>query len=176
MVGPPRAIEIKSRAEKNKDELTGQPLWLVLCVEFILRGSMLLLLAVALESLAGDLLYEQYRLDIFFAALIASGVCHSSFYYLAFGVLKKDSRSSARTYRLGRNFAYAVIPAFLAAGITLIWQDFNQKSLFEGELVEMTFFITWGVFLVAGLVEAMIASRRPTGLGEKLHDELQGDR
>ncbi|TNG00659.1 MAG: hypothetical protein EP297_03450 [Gammaproteobacteria bacterium] len=169
LVGPPRAIELKAYADRKQDELAGKPLYIVMLVEFILRGGLILLLAVTIESLLGDQQYELYRLDIFLGALIVSGACHSCAYYLAFGVLRKKRRSN-RVYRFGRNFSYAVIPAFFSAGIVLAWQNFNQKIPFEGGLVEKAFIITWAVFLLAGLIEATIAKRQPTGLGDKLHD------
>jgi hypothetical protein len=170
LIGPPRAIELKTYADRNQDELAGKPLYIVMLVEFILRGGLILLLAVVIESLLGDQRYELYRLDIFLGALILSGTCHSFFYYLAFDVLRKERQFSTRVYRLGRNFSYAVIPAFLSAAIVLAWQNYNQKIPFEGGLVEKAFIITWAVFLLAGLIEAMLAKRQPTGLGDKLRD------
>ncbi len=49
--------------------------------------------------------------------------------------------------------------------MTLAWQNYNQDVLFEGDLIEKVFIITWAVFLLAGLLEAIIAKRQPTGLG-----------
>jgi len=165
LIGPSRGIELKSHSEKKQDELDGQPLSVVILVEFILRGCLILLLAASIESLLGDQRYELYQLDMFLGALIVSGACHSFFYYLAFDVLKKKKHAN-RIYRLGRNFSYAVIPAFLSVGIILAWQNLNQKILFEGDLIQKAFIITWALFLLAGLIEAMIAKRQPTGLGE----------
>lgn len=164
LIGPSRAIELKRQAEKKKDELYGKPLSVVIFVEFILRGCLILLLFATIESLLGDQQYELYRLDMFLGALIISGACHSFFYYLAFDVFKKKKQSH-RIYRFGRNFSYAAIPAFFSVGMTLAWQNYNQDVLFEGDLIEKVFIITWAVFLLAGLLEAIIAKRQPTGLG-----------
>jgi hypothetical protein len=130
-----------------------------------------LVFGAALESLLGEDLFETYHLDIFLGALIVAGLVHSGFYFLAFGVMSRVSVAH-RVYRVGRNLTYAVIPPFVAAVIAMIWQDMHQRPLLEGELVEVVFFWTWGLFAVLGLVESMVVSRCPLGLGSQLKQKF----
>jgi hypothetical protein len=166
LVGPPRAAEIKIAADKNKDELAGKPFWVVLVVEFIFRSGLFLGLAVMLQSFIGDRNYELYQVDLFLGALIVAGLVHSGFYFLAFRRYQSAS-GCERIYRLGRNFAYAMIPGFIAAGLVLLWQDLNMVELYSQNLVPKVFLATTAVFLLAGLLEGLLARRKPMGLSDK---------
>ncbi len=173
LVGPPRAFEILERANRSRGELMGKPLWVVMIAEFTLRAGLFLLVAVAIESLLEDELFERYQIDLFLGVLIISGVVHSLSYYLVFRLSRRNMAGTPIFfYRFGRNIAYAVIPAFVAAGIALVWQDLNQKELFSGELIQSVFTGTWGLFLLLGMLETLLVRRIPTGLGEVLRHKL----
>ena len=172
LIGPPRAIEILDKANNQQGELAGQSLWQVIVIEFVVRSGLFLIVAVLVEALVGDLAFEIYKMDLFFAALILAGVVYSLFYFIAFGLNPEKIGKRCRLYRIGRNFSYAVVPAFPAAGLALFWQQINQQTLFSGNLVSQVFLLTWGIFILAGLIEALIVFRQPMGLDEKLQEKL----
>jgi hypothetical protein len=166
LAGPPRAIEIRDNAERNGGELQGRPLWQVMVVEFVARMALFLLFAVMLESILSDLVHERYRVDLFLGVLIVIGAVHTVLYGLACRLFERERiRLAGFLYRLGRNGAYAIIPAFIGAGGALVWQDFNQRQLFAGDLVGVVMAILFSLFLLAGLIEALVARRVPSGLG-----------
>jgi hypothetical protein len=173
LVGPPRAVEISAQANAVGDELQGKPIWVVILIEFIFRSGIFLVIAASFESFLGDLLYEQYRLDLFLGSLILAGLIHTFSYYVSYCVLHFPGHSLSRVYRLGRNFAYAIVPAFFAAGLVLIWQDINEIELFSGDYFEQVFFGTWSFFVLMGLAEALLMKRIPTGLGQVLFKRLK---
>jgi len=172
LVGPPRAMQMLESANQEGGELAGQPLWKVAIVEYIIRGGLFLVAAVLIEETVGDVYFEMYKIDFFFAALIIAGGVHALFYLMAFGWQVAGGANRSRLYRFGRNFAYAVVPAFPAAGLALFWQQFNQQELFSGQLVNQVFLATWGVFILAGLIEALLVSRQPMGLDGTLQEKL----
>ena len=173
LVGPPRAVEISAQANSVGDELQGKPIWVVILIEFIFRSGVFLVIAASVESFLGDVLYEQYRLDLFLGSLILAGLIHTFSYYVSYCVLHSPGHSLSRVYRLGRNFAYAIVPAFIAAGFVLIWQDINGIELFSGDYFEKIFFGTWSIFVFLGLFEAFLMKRIPTGLGQILFKRLK---
>ena len=173
LVGPPRAIAIRENADRYNDELQGKPVRVVMLFEFILRAGIFLVIAASIESLLGDYLFERYQIDFFLLSLIIAGVIHTLTYYFGYCYLESQNPSVYRIYRLGRNFAYAIVPAFVAAGLVLIWQDFNHIELFSDDWVENTFIVTWALFILMGLLEALLMKRIPTGLGKILSSRLQ---
>jgi len=175
LVGPPRAVEISSHADDSGDELQGKPIWVVILAEFILRSGLFLIIAVSIETLLGDQLYEQYRLDLFLGSLIFAGLIHTFSYYASYCLIDSSEHSQSRIYRLGRNFSYAIVPAFMAAGLVVIWQDINDIELFSGQYLEQVFFATWSLFVLLGLFEALMMKRIPTGLGRILLKRLKRD-
>ena len=173
LIGPPRAVEISAQANDSGDELQGKPIWVVVLNEFILRSGIFLVLAASVESLLGDQLYELYRLDLFLGSLILAGIIHTFSYFVSYGVLSSPVRAFSLIYRLGRNFSYAIVPAFIAVGCVLVWQDINAIELFSGDYIEQVFFTTWSIFIVLGLLEALIMKRVPTGLDRVLFKRLK---
>ena len=133
---------------------------------------MFLVIASSIESFLGDHLYELYRLDLFLGSLIFAGVIHTFSYYASYCFINSPGHSLSRIYRLGRNFAYAILPAFVAAGLVLIWQDINGIELFSGDLIEKVFFGSWTILVLLGLIEALFMKRIPTGLGQVLFKRL----
>ena len=176
LVGPPRAIAIRENADRYNDELQGKPVRVVMLFEFMLRAGIFLVIAASIESLLGDYLFERYQIDFFLLSLIIAGVIHTLTYYFGYCYLESQNPSVYRIYRLGRNFAYAIVPAFVAAGLVLIWQDFNHIELFSDDWVENTFIVTWSLFILMGLMEALLMKRIPTGLGKILSSRLQQSR
>lgn len=173
LIGPPRAVEISSHANAIGDELQGKPIWVVILTEFIFRSGIFLVVAASIESFLGDQLYEQYRLDLFLGSLIFAGLIHTFAYYASYCLIKSSGHSLSRIYRLGRNFAYATVPAFLAAGLVVIWQDANDIELFSGDYLDQVFLGTWIIFVILGLFEALLMKRIPTGLGQILLKRLK---
>lgn len=173
LAGPPRAIEISINANRYGDDLQDKPIQSIFLFEFLLRSGVFLVIAASIESLLGDYLFERYQLDLFLMSLILAGGIHTLAYYVAYCLLDPHNRSVLRVYRLGRNFAYALIPAFVAAGLVLLWQEINYIELFSKQHVEKAFIATWCLFVLIGLVEALIMKRIPTGLGQSLSKRLQ---
>ncbi len=173
LVGPPRAVEISSYAEDSGDELQGKPIWVVILAEFIFRSGLFLIIAASIEFLLGDQLYEQYRLDLFMGSLIFAGLIHTYSYYASYYLIDSSRHRQSRIYRLGRNFAYAIVPAFMAAGLVVIWQDINDIELFSGDYLYQAFFATWSLFVFMGLFEALLMKRIPRGLGKILLKRLK---
>jgi hypothetical protein len=173
LVGPPRAVEISNYANDAGDELRGKPIWVVILTEFVFRSGIFLIFAASIESLLGDQRYEQYQLDLFLGSLIFAGLIHTFSYYASYCLTYSSGHSLSRVYRLGRNFAYAILPAFMAAVVVLTWQDINDIELFSGGYIERVFFVTWCSFVILGLFEALLMKRIPTGLGEILLKRLK---
>jgi hypothetical protein len=169
MVGPPRAVGIHSRAQANNGELAGKPLFLVVLIELMLRAGLLIVTAFAVTELVGREAYERYRGDMFLIGLVVSGCVHTLFYYVCFDLLHaRLGQSVTRLYRVGRNLAYAVVPAFFTSGVALAWQEMNQRHLFSGDLVTNTFLGTWVVMVLIGMIEALLVNRHPLGLDNVL--------
>ncbi len=173
LVGPPRAVEISANAKDSDDELHAKPIWMVILAEFILRSGIFLVIAASIEAVLGDYLYELYHLDLFLGSLILAGIIHTFSYYASYCFMGSKGHSMSRFYRLGRNFAYAIVPAFVAAGLVLVYQDINDLQYFDYQQVEIIFFITWAFFVFLGLFEALFMKRIPMGLGSVLLKRLK---
>jgi len=168
LIGPPRAVEIKSRANGKDHELQKQPLFIVLIAELGLRAGMFLVLASLVESVLGDQIFEDLKVDMVFLFFIIGGIIHSLFYYVAFGLMSSTSTFGKTLYRIGRNAAYSVVVAILAALGALFWQEVNDITLFKGDLVEHAFVLAYFGSLLVGFIEALFVKRCPVGLGSEL--------
>jgi len=156
LIGPPQALKIQQRANRFEDELVGHSLLFVLISETALRAGMFLLIAFFIEYLLGNELFELYRVDYVLFALIVSGGIHIFSYYLGQGLMSKMKYSSGMfIYRIGRNTAYAILPAICAAILALYSQYIGQIELFSRSLVEVVFSMTYLIFFLLGIQKAI---------------------
>lgn len=174
MVGPPRAFDIQASQNRPDSELYNKPISVILLVEFIARSGVFLILVTSLESLAGRYFFEIYNADMITGILILAGIVHAITFFLVFQCLQVSSSSLVRLYRLGRNFAYSILPALLVFFVLLHWQFINQVQQPDQSFVKTLFLFTWACFLFAGLLEAIIKQGIPVGLGKILRARLQG--
>lgn len=173
LITPPRAIDLTVTQRTQRGELARQPLFVVMLVELLIRIALILLVAVGLEWIAGDTVYETYRIDIMFSIIVILGACHSLFYFLLLGYLRKyiGLRLAMRVYRLIRNLCYALIPGFLVVVPLLLWKWKQDHLPFEDGLVFQVYFLTTLLMISVGVLEAMVMKRKPLGLDRHLQDE-----
>lgn len=173
LITPPRAIDLTVSQRTQKGELAKQPLFVVMMVELLIRIALILLVAVSLESIVGDTVYETYWIDIMFSIIVIMGTCHSLFYFLLLGYLREyiGMKLAMRIYRLMRNLCYAVIPGFLALLPLLLWKWKQNQLPFEDGLVLLVYFLTTLLMIAFGVVEAMLRKRKPLGLDVNLHED-----
>jgi|GEM_PF-1427332 len=162
LIGPPKALEIQIQANKTEGELSGRSLLVVLLSETALRASAFLLVGFSIEQLLGNESYEKYRIDYLFFWLIVAGAMHIVGYYLDKGIFTNtNQRLGILLYRIGRNFAYAIIPTIFAVLCALYYQFSQQLELFSGILVHIVFFVTYLIFILLGIQEAILSSLSP---------------
>lgn len=172
LITPPRAIDLTVSQRAQKGELARQSLFVVMLVELLIRISLILLVAVGLESIAGDTVYETYRVDLMFTIIVILGICHSLVYFLLLGYLRHHIglRLAMRIYRFMRNLCYAVIPGFLVVVPLLLWKWKQSHLPFEDDLVFHVYFFTTLLMIGVGVVEALVMKRKPLGLDMHLHE------
>lgn len=173
LITPPRAIDLTVSQRTQRGELARQPLFVVMLIELLIRIALILLVAVGLEALVGDTIYETYRVDMMFSVIVILGASHSLFYFLLLGYLRKTIglRLAMRFYRLMRNLCYALIPGFLAVIPLLLWKWKQGHLPFEDGLVFLVYFFTTLLMIGFGVVEALVMKRKPLGLDRHLHEE-----
>ncbi len=166
MLGPPHALRIHADAQEKGGELDGLPLWVVFGAEFFVRTGIFLVVSWGLQETLGHELFRRFQVFFLVAAVFASGLLHTTVYFYCFGVMWGvwSKARIGRVYRFGRNLAYSVIPAFPAAGAVLLWQEYNQINLFQGDWVEIAFFASWAAMALLGMAEALFAKRKPLGI------------
>ena len=170
MLGPPHAIRLHSEAQGTGDELDGAPLWLAVVAEFTLRAGIFLVVAWAFQSSVSSEDFRRFYGAALLVAVYAAGVVHTLIYTYCFGTMwRRQTRSNVmRAYRIMRNLVYSVIPALLAAGLVLKWQDYNQIALFYGDWVEMAFLAVWLTAALLGLLEALLVKNTPHGIDKAI--------
>jgi hypothetical protein len=173
LITPPRAIDLTVSQRTSSGELARQPLWVVMLIELLIRVALILLVAVGLESVFGDVAYETYRIDTLFIIIVMQGAFHSLFYYCLLGYLRDTIglRLAMRIYRLMRNLCYAVIPGFLAVVPLLIWNWKQDHLPFEDGLVFQLYSGATLLMIVLGVIEAMVMKRKPLGLDRHLYNK-----
>lgn len=169
LISPPRAIDLRTKERAQDGELSRQPLIVVLGIEFLLRGAVLLVLAVGAEQLVGDRFYETYHFDYLGILLIVIGAFHTLIYYLFLGLFQPQlGQVGFRVYRLLRNLAYAFLPGIVALLPVLLWQNLKGVEPFSGTLPSQVYLSVTALMILAGIIEAAITKRRPLGLDENL--------
>lgn len=170
MLGPPHAIRLHAEAQGTGDELDGVPLWLAVAAEFMLRAGIFLVVAWGFQSSVSSEDFRRFHGETLLVAVYVAGVVHTLIYTYCFGVMwRRRTRSKVlRTYRIMRNLVYSIIPALLAAGLVLKWQDYNQIALFYGNWVEWIFLGVWLVVAVLGLLEALLVNNTPHGIDKAI--------
>lgn len=167
LIGPSRMIEIQNQARVEKNELSGKSLFYILVSETAVRAGLFLLIAGFIEIFLGEQRFERYQLDLLFGLLILAGIIHVMAYYFGLILLAPEHCKSALVvYRLGRNLAYAILPAIFVTGIALLLQEQEQIKLFSGELINQSFLYSYVVFSVIGLLESIIKEGKPLCLGD----------
>lgn len=170
MLGPPHAIRLHAEAQGTGGELDGVPLWLAVAAEFMVRSGIFLVISWMFQVALSNEEFRRFQVFNLLIAVYVSGAVHTLIHLYCFG-LKWGRWPDARvhrTYRLGRNLVYSVIPAFPAAGLVLIWQEFNQIPLFQGQWVEWVFLGTWVSVAVLGLLQAFLVRRTPHGIARAM--------
>lgn len=163
----PRALEIKSKENRDKGELANQSLAVVVAIEGMLRSLFLLVWAVAVEYVIGDRWYELLNLDPQFGLIFTLGALHTAIYYLlASGTWPFGGSKGLRRYRYARNVIYAFLPGLAVCTILALLSGIRAVDVIpENEL--MGLYTGISVFMVlVGLCEAWFARRSPLGLGE----------
>jgi len=170
LISPPRSIDLTFNERARRGELSKQPLFIVMMIEFLIRSALLLILAVSIESLMTKMVYETYKLDVVFSAMVLLGAFHALSYYLLLGLLRASIGLdlSIRLYRLFRNLCYAAIPGLFTVMPLLVWKWKQQQIPFEDGLVFFVYLITTLVMAVLGIIEAMLMNRKPLGLDNHL--------
>lgn len=165
LLAPPEALSLHARAKGTRSELDGLPVWLVVLAEFIFRCATFSLLVFGLQELVGRETFHRLLLDYISVALVLAYAWHTLVYFLAFRVScgLVTTSSAQRLYRLGRNSAYSVPPAALAALMLMWWQDLRNIP-FTAAVLGHVVVGTGLIFLVAGVIEALLVKRTPTGL------------
>ena len=170
MLGPPHAIRLHAEARGTGGELDGVPLWLAVAAEFMVRSGIFLVISWMFQVALSNEEFRRFQVFNLLIAVYVSGAVHTLIHLYCFG-FKWGRWSNARVhmiYRLGRNLVYSVIPAFPAAGLVLIWQEFNQMPLFQGPWVEWVFLGTWVSVAVLGLLQAFLVNRTPHGIARAM--------
>lgn len=166
-VGPSRAATLLRHEKSTGGELANSSLFSAFFVEAILRCGLLLMIGASTEVWLGLEIYNHLRLDSVFSILLISGSLHSAAQY--FILVKLSGVKCANClYRLVRNLCYSVLPGLFVVSIFLGIQFLEGLELYPEKFLLTVYAITTGVFLVAGLVEGLLASRRPTGLDDNL--------
>jgi FlaA1/EpsC-like NDP-sugar epimerase len=170
MIGPPHAMRLHAEAQGTGDELDGAPLWLAVVAEFMVRSGIFLVASWILQVIVSNEDFRRFQVFNLLIAVYAAGAVHTLIHIYCFGLKHKKwtYASLLRIYRLGRNMVYSIVPALLAAGLVLLWQDYNQMELFEGDWVGLVFVGTWTVLLVLGLLEAFLFRRMPVGIADAI--------
>jgi len=161
LVGPPRAIPMKKKLEKKTTgELFGEPIWVVVIVELAMRGSIFILLAVSVELLLGNDMFETVYGDDILVGLMVCGVLHILAYYIGLVIITPKNKNLGMIfYRLGRNIVYSLLMGILSASCVLFYQYVNQIKSTKGDIgiiFENIFFI----FLVIGIIESLLKANK----------------
>lgn len=170
MLGPPHAIRLHAEAQGTGGELDGIPLWLAVVAEFMVRSGIFLVISWIFQVALSNEEFRRFQVFNLLIAVYVSGAVHTLIHMYCFGLMwgRWSNTRVQRTYRLGRNLVYSVIPAFPAAGLVLIWQEFNQMPLFHGQEVKWAFLGTWISVAVLGFLQALLVKRTPYGVARTI--------
>jgi hypothetical protein len=159
-IAPPRSLSIKHKADIANGELSGKSIFTVTSVEILIRISLFLLVASAMEYLLGETIYENLKFDWWFLALIICGAIHSVLYIVC-AHYSMNKRFIQRLYRFGRNTLYACLCAIASMLIINALEIFQLiPSMDDADKVKV-FWISNVIFFMAGTIEALIAKRLP---------------
>jgi len=165
LLAPPRAFQIKINERANGGELAKFPTFFIVAIELVVRVAVVLILAASVEAVMGNTLYETYRMDIFFVALVLVGAAHSAVFFLTFNnkQARQVSHAALFIYRFVRNSGYAVLMGFASIVPVLIWNWDHELAPFKGGSAITIYLLTAGIFFVLGVIEAKIMNRAPLG-------------
>lgn len=124
--------------------------------ELMIRTALMLLLAVMIESILGDTIYESYRLDHLFSAFVAIGVVNSCSFYLSHIFLRRgfNHRTVFLRHTSLRNTTYALLAGFFLASPVLIMNWKNNEAPFDNGLYFETYVVITIILIISGLVLA----------------------
>lgn len=166
LIGPSRAIEIKNKSAVAKGELADFPLFFVLVSETAVRAGLFLIIGRSIELLMSDSLFEMYHLDYFLGILMLAGCVHLIAYYVGLVVISPGNFNyGMKFYRLGRNLAYAVLPAIVTEIAVLLLQCYQQIELFSGTQAQFSFYFVYFLFVLIGVIEAFLMPGKAMNLG-----------
>jgi hypothetical protein len=170
MMGPPHAIRLHTEAQGSGEELDGVPLWVAVAAEFIVRSGIFLVASWVLQMAVSNEDFRRFQVFQLLIAVYGAGALHTLIHIYCFGLKYKTWPyiKLVRVYRLGRNLAYSIIPALFAAGLVLLWQEYNQIALFDGDWVTWVFGGTWTALAILGLLQAWLFKRMPLGIKEAI--------
>lgn len=162
-ISPPKSFYTFESHRAQGGELARYPLEWVLMLELALRAVTLLLLAVCIEYLVGNLWYSILVLDVVYFSLVFLGFLHMLGWYVLVYRINIKHRTRIRVYRLFRNTVYAAIPGLALIPVivasTRLW---SIPAWGDHESIFM-YSITFVVFWIAGLIEAFRSTRVPLG-------------
>ncbi len=161
LVGPPRAIKMKKNSDNNNSwELLGKPVWLVLIVELAIRVSMFIMLAVSIELLVGNEVFEVVYGDEILVGLMACGMLHVLAYYIGLIIITPKNKNFGMIfYRLGRNVAYSFFMGLLSVSCVLFYQYANEIKIIKSEIT-IIFENIFLVFILIGIIEAIFKANK----------------
>lgn len=168
LVSPPRALDQKRRETKFGGELARQPLIVIIALDLLIRITALAVIALGIENLLGDELYESYRLDLVFVAIVFLGGSHHLVYYLVFAVRHPVGRIRPRIYRLLRNLLYTPLPSIAAIIPVMAYEFFHGMEAYESLIFQSFAPYVLSATLFAGLTEAAIGNRKPAGVDAEI--------
>lgn len=156
LLGPSQAKNFQKQKNTTSNELSRQPLYIILLVETIIRISLFLILMVSIEELIGDTLFEQLRLDQIALLMGCFGLLHIFSYFVAVIILDVQTRLACLIYRLGRNITYALLPAIFSIGIALLIQYKQQIPLYSGNMIVEYFSIVFSLGILIGIIHSIL--------------------
>lgn len=164
LISPPKALDLKRREAHFGGELSRQPLFVIVGLDLLIRITALAVIALGLEWLLGDFLYESYKLDLIFVAIVLLGGSHHLIYYLVFAVRQPVGKIRPRIYRLLRNLLYTPLPSIAAILPVMVYEYFHGMEAYESLIFQSFAPYVLSTTFVAGLAEAAIGNRKPVGV------------
>lgn len=168
LISPPRALELKRHAKRHAGELANVPVIIIVLTDLLVRVSCLAIFAWGFESLIGDNLYESYRFDLVFLAIVLLGAGHSAVYYFLLALGSKWFGFRAKAYRLFRNLFYSPLPTLALIIPVVIFEKFRGLEAYGSAVWQDYAPYVLGITLLVGVVEAGLGRRLPLGIDVEL--------
>lgn len=165
LISPSHVLDLKLQQVRTGGELANLPISLILLFEFAIRVGMLLVVAVVIDQLLGNLMYELFMGDTALLILLVSGTAHTLAYYLLLVRCRRTSRTNCyRVYRLVRNLCFATLPGVAAVVLMLIYLYSKGDTKLLDPPVELVYSGVTVFVALIGFVEFLVSKRQPVGL------------